>query len=72
MELSSASSGGMGPSVCSTVCLMTTMDTGITRAMHETEVKCAGLAGKGPAVLIEKRTEHVVLRCYNLSIVAWM
>lgn len=61
MELSNASSGGMAPSVSSTVSLMMTTSTGITRARPLMEVKCADLAGKGQAVSIEKRTELVPL-----------
>jgi len=57
-----AISGGMGPLVCSTACLMMTACTGITRAMKVTEIKSAGLAGKGKAVLIENRSENAVRR----------
>ena len=61
-ESSTAVRGGMGPSVWSTACLMTTACTGITRVMNVTEGKCAGMAGKGQAALIENRTELVVSR----------
>lgn len=61
-----AISGGMGPRVCSTACLMMTVCTGITRVMNVTEVKSAGLAGKGQPVLIKNRSEMVYRgECYD-------
>ena len=41
METKCVISGGMGQSVVSTACRTTTPSTGITRAIHVTEVKCA-------------------------------
>ena len=46
METKCVISGGMGQSVVSTACRTTTPSTGITRAIHVTEVKCAWKAGK--------------------------
>lgn len=69
-ERKTATGGGTGPSVCSTACLMTTVRTGTTRAMSETEVKCAGLAGEGQAVLIGNRTKYEGFRCSDINLVA--
>ena len=46
MEAKCVISGGLGQSVVSTACRITTPSTGITRAIHVTEVKCAWKAGK--------------------------
>ena len=66
-ESRSANSGGTGPSVPNTVSLMTTTNTGISRAMNVTGVKCVGRDGRGLFVSNRNKTEYKAARWWILN-----